>query len=136
MRALWLAAAAILAVACASSPVPSSDAIPVPEHRIYSKEFTTPQESYAYVVVTRDQGLIAEACPVKLSVDGTHVADMRNREQVRLFVKTGEHLVGVSLESCFRGSDQLSVDATPDKLTLLRIEVGLDDGLRIKPSAF
>lgn len=136
MRALWLAAAAILAAACASTPVPSSDAIPVPEHRIYSTEFTTPQEGYAYVVVTRDKGLIAEACAVGLFVDGTHVADMRNSEQVRLFVKAGEHLVGVSAEGCFRGSDQLSIDATQEKLTLLRIEVALDDGLRIKPSAF
>jgi hypothetical protein len=136
MRALWLAAAAVLAVACASTPVPSSDAIPVPEHRIFAKEFTTPQEGYAYVVVTRDKGLIAEACAVSLFVDGTHVADLSNREQIRLFVKTGEHLLGISAKGCFRGSDQLSIDATQDKLTLLRIEVGLADGLRIKPSAF
>ena len=136
MRALWLAAVAILAVACASTPVPSSDAIPVPDHRIFAKELTKAQEGYAYLVVTRDQGLIAEECAARLFVDGTHVADLRNREQVRLFVKTGEHLVGASFEGCFRGSDQLSIDATQEKLTLLRIEVRLDDGLRIKPSAF
>lgn len=136
MRAPSVVAASVLAAACASTPVPSSDAIPVPEHRIFSKDLTTPQEGYAYVVVTRDQGLIAEACAVGLFVDGTHVADLRNKEQVRLFVKTGEHLVGVKAESCFPGSDQVSIDATPDKLTLLRIQVGLDDGLRIRPSAF
>jgi hypothetical protein len=136
MQALWIAAAAVLVVACASTPVPSSDAESVPEHRIFASEFTTPQEGHAYVVVTRDQGVIAEACAISLFVDGTHVVDLRNREQVRLFVKPGKHLLGISAEGCFRGSDQLPIDATQDKLTLLRIQVALDDGLSIKPSAF
>jgi hypothetical protein len=136
MRALWFAASAILAVSCASTPVPSSDAIPVPEHRILVPELTKPQEGLVYVVVTRDKGVLAEACAVKLFVDGTHVAELRNSEQIRLFVKPGKHHVGVSAEGCFGGSDQTTIDATEDKPTLLRIEVQLGEGLKIKPSAF
>ena len=136
MRAFWLAVVATLAAGCASTPVPSSNALPVPEHRIFASEYTKAQHGYALLVVTRDQGLIAGACAAHLYVDGTHVADLHNREQVRLFVKTGEHIVGVSAKGCFGGSDQTSVDVTQDKLTLLRIEAELTEGLTIKPSAF
>jgi hypothetical protein len=136
MRALWVAAIAVLAAACASTPVPSSNAIPVPEHRILVPEIAKPQEGHAYVVVTRDEGFLGEACAVALYVDGAHVADLRKSEQIRLFVKPGKHLLGVDAKGCYRGSDQTSIDASQDKLTLLRIEVQLREGFRIKPSAF
>jgi hypothetical protein len=88
------------------------------------------------MVVTRDSGLKGKACTVRFYVDGTHVADLRTSEQVRLFVEEGEHLVGVSAQGCLGGSDQMSIVATLAKPTLLHIQAGHGEGLKIKPSAF
>ena len=138
MRLVWPAAAAILAVACATSPVPSSSAKPVPPERIHAPEFTRAQEGFAFVVVTRDKGLRATACNARLYIDGTRVADLRPSEQIRLFVEEGQHVVGVSAEgaACIGGADQLTIDATRAKPVLLRIEAGSGEGMKIEPSAF
>ena len=136
MRTLWLTPAAILAVACGTTPVASSDAIPVPADRIYATDFTKAQPGNALLVVTRDKGLKAKACTVRLHIDGIHVADLRAREQARLFVEKGEHVVGVSAKGCFAGSDQASIIVTQDKPSLLRISAGHGEGLKIEPSAF
>ncbi len=136
MRLSWPAAAAILVVACGTTPVPSSNANPVPADRIYATELTNAQHGYALLVVTRDKGLKGKACTARLYVDGTHVADLRTSEQVRLFVEPGEHVVGVSAQGCLGGSDQTSIVATQAKPTLLHIQAGHGDGLTIEASAF
>ena len=136
MRVLWLAVAPILAIACGTTPVPSSNAQPVPADRIFAAGFTKAQPGYALLVVTRDIGLKGKACTARLFVDGTHVADLRTREQVRLFVEEGEHVVGVSAKGCFGGADQTSIVVTPAKPTLLHIEAGHGKGLTVEPSAF
>ena len=136
MRAHWLAAASILAVACGTTPVPSSGAKPVPPDRIYAPAFTKAHDGSSFLVVTRDSGLKGKACTVRFYIDGTHVADLRTSEQVRLFVEEGEHLVGVSAQGCLGGSDQMSIVATQAKPTLLHIQAGHGEGLKIKPSAF
>ena len=136
MHANWLAAASIAVVACGTTPVPSSSAKPVPPDRIYATEFTKAHDGSAFLVVTRDSGLKGKACTVRFYVDGTHVADLRTSEQVRLFVEEGEHLVGVSAQGCLGGSDQMSIVATLAKPILLHIQAGHGQGLKIQPSAF
>ena len=136
MRFVWLAAAAILAVACGTTPVSSSSAKPVPPERIHAAEFTRSQEGFAFLVVTRDKGLRASACRTNLYIDGTLVADLQPSEQVRLFVEEGEHLVGVKTGSCFGGASQVSVTVTRAKPVLLRISAGHGEGITIQPSAF
>jgi hypothetical protein len=136
MREHWLAAVSIGVVACGTTPVPSSSAKPVPPDRIYATEFTKAHDGSAFLVVTRDSGLKGKACTVRFYVDGTHVADLRTSEQVRLFVEEGEHLVGVSAQGCLGGSDQMSIVATLAKPILLHIQAGHGEGLKIQPSAF
>jgi hypothetical protein len=136
MRKFWAATAAILAVACGTTPVPSSSAIPVPADRILAPELTKAQTGSALVVVTRDKGLKAKACIARLHIDGRHVADMRSSEQIRLFLEEGEHVFGVSAERCFGGADQTSIVVTQAKPVLLRIRAGDGEGMRIEPSAF
>lgn len=87
-------------------------------------------------MVTRDKGLKAKACTAQLHLDGTHVADLRTSEQVRLFVEEGKHVVGVSTAGCFGGTNQASIDATRAKPVLLRIAAGHGKGITIEPSAF
>ena len=136
MRPYWLVGVAILVAACISSPVPSSSAIPIPVDRIRAPEYTHAEEGTALVVVTRDKGLAVLACTARLHVDGTLVADMRPREQIRLFLEEGQHLIGVSAADCIGGADQISVDVSRAKPVLLRIAAVNGYDLTIELSAF
>lgn len=137
MRFLWPVLASFLTVACGTTPVPSSSAVPLPTNRLYAEEFTKPKEGYALLVVTRDKGLRAKACTVRLFIDGTVVADLRPSEQARLFVEEGEHSVGVSAQGiCVGGTDQSTVLVTRAKPVLLRIAAGHGDGITIEPSPY
>ena len=136
MRLYWLVGVAILAVGCISSPVPSSSAKPIPAERIRAPEFTRAHEGTALVVVTRDKGLSILACTAHLHIDGTLVADMRPREQIRLFLEEGQHLVGVSAADCIGGADQISVNVSRAKPVLLRIAAVNGYDLTIELSAF
>jgi hypothetical protein len=136
MRLYWLVGVAILVVGCISSPVPSSSAKPIPASRIRAPEYTHAQEGFALVVVTRDKGLAVLACTAHLHIDGTLVADMRPREQIRLFLEEGQHLVGVSASDCIGGADQISVNVSRAKPVLLRIAAVNGYDLTIELSAF
>jgi hypothetical protein len=136
MRLAWLVGAAILVVACSTTPVPSSSAKPIPASRIRAPEFTHAQEGFALVVVTRDKSLAVLACTAHLHVDGTLVADMRPSEQIRLFLDEGQHLVGVSADGCIGGADQTSINVSRARPVLLRIAARHGYGLTIELSAF
>src|SRR5688572_24945874 len=136
MRLGWLLGVALWMVACSTTPVPSSSATPVPMDRIRAPEFTRADEGLALVVVTRDKSLTAIACTAHLHVDGTLVADLRPREQVRLFLEEGQHQVGVSTAGCIGGADQTSIQVSRARPVLLRVSAGHGRGLRIQLSAF
>ncbi len=138
MRILLPASAAILALACTTTPVPSSSAKPVPPNRIHAPEFTKAEPGFGFVVVTRDTGWQAESCPAGLHVDGTLVAELEAGEQIRVFVQAGEHLIGVTAKGgvCVSGSDQISIIVSEAKPVLLRIAAKLGDSTKIKRSAF
>ena len=136
MRRLWALAAATLAVACGTTPVPSSSAKPIPLDRIYSPHLTAPEEGRALLVVTRDTGWKSKPCVARLYVDNLLIADLRSSEQIRLYVEEGPHLVGVSGERCLGGASQVSVDVSRAKPVLLRISAGSGADMKIEPSAF
>lgn len=138
MRFACIAAAATLTAACATTPVPSSDAKPVPAERIHAPDYLKAEPGRAFLVVTRDKGFRAGACTVGLYVDGTLVADLRPSEQIRLFVEEGEHVVGADSRTplCFTQADQIAVTVTRAKPALLRVSAGGGWGLVIEPSAF
>ena len=138
MRIAWLAAAAIWAAGCATTPVPSSSATPVPPERILAPDFTKPHQGLAMLVVTRDKGFLMSACEATVFVDGVKVAKLLQREQLRLFLEEGKHLVGVSADQgiCLGGSDQQAIEVTRARPVLLRIAAGNGLGVKIQPSAF
>jgi hypothetical protein len=131
MRLAWLVGAAILVVACSTTPVPSSSAKPVPAGRIRAPEFTHAQEGFALVVVTRDKSLTALACTAHLHVDGILVADLRPSEQIRLFLDEGQHLVGVSADGCIGGADQTSINVSRARPVYCALQQGTAKALRL-----
>jgi hypothetical protein len=136
VSSFYLGGVAVLAVGCISSPAATRAAIPFPVDRIRSPVYTHAEEGTALVVVTRDKGLAVLACTARLHVDGTLVADMRPREQIRLFLEEGQHLIGVSAADCIGGADQISVDVSRAKPVLLRIAAVNGYDLTIELSAF
>ena len=136
MRPCWLLSVVLWFVACSTTPVPSSSAVPVPGNRVLAPEFTRAEEGHALVVVTRDKSLTAIACTAHLHVDGTLVADLRPSEQIRLFLEEGQHLLGVSTAGCIGGADQTSIYVSRGRPVLLRISAGPAHGLTIQLSAF
>lgn len=139
MRGLWLAVVAVQVAACATTPVPSSSAKPVPPQRIHDSPYTEAGPGSGFVVVTRDIGWQARVCAVHLYVDGTLVANIQAGEQVRLFIPDGTHLIGVTTAKgglCLQGSDQISVEITQVEPLLLRIAGESGNPITIKPSAF
>jgi hypothetical protein len=138
MRVIGLAATALVLAGCATTPVPSSSATPVPEERILAPDFTRPQQGFAMLVVTRDKGFLIATCEATFFVDGVKVAKLLQKEQLRLFVEEGKHLVGVTGDQgiCLGGADQQSIEVTRAKPVLLRIAAGNGLGLKIEPSAF
>jgi hypothetical protein len=138
MRVIGLAAAAGLLVACATTPVPSSGAKPVPPERVLAPELTKPHQGLAMLVVTRDRGFVMAACEANVFVDGLKVAKLLQAEQIRMFLEEGDHLIGVSADTgiCLGGSDQESIKVTRAKPVLLRITAGNGLGIQIQPSAF
>jgi hypothetical protein len=138
MRLVWLAAVAMLAAGCATTPVPSASATPVPPERVLAPDFTKPHQGLAMLVVTRDKGFLMSACEATVFVDGFKVAKLLQREQIRLFVEEGKHLVGVTADQgvCLGGSDQQSIEVTRARPVLLRIAAGNGLGVKLEPSAF
>ena len=138
MRYAGIAALATLAMGCATQPVPSSEAKPVPKDRVHAPDFLQAGPGRAFLVVTRDKGLKASLCGMGVYIDGTLVATLRPSEQIRLFVNEGEHLVGVDSKTtaCFTGPHQLTVNVTQTQPLLLRISAGGKDGTVIQQSAF
>src|SRR5262245_43472009 len=138
MRVLWPAVLALLLVGCATTPVPSSSATPVAPDRILAPELAKPQAGRAMLVVTRDKGFLMSGCGATVFIDGVKVAKIFQREQLRLFVEEGDHLVGVSGDEgiCLGGSDQAPITVTRAKPVLLRIAAGNGLSVKIEPSAF
>ena len=138
MRNAWLSAAALLLAACGTTAMPSSSAKPIPAKRVIAKDFAQPGEGLALLVVTRDKGMRAKLCSANVFIDGVRVAALRTKEQARLYVEEGRHLVGVATEgiACVDGADQTQIDVTRARPFLLRIRAGDGDGITIGPSAF
>jgi len=136
MRLAWLAAAALLLIACATKTMPSSSAKPIPAERILAPEFAQPRDGLAFLVVTRDTGTRGMLCDVNVFIDGVRAAELRPGEQARLYVEEGKHLIGVTTEGCLGGEDQTAIEATRARPFLLRIRAGGGDGIQIEPSAF
>lgn len=139
MRKYVLAALGILIQSgCATTPVSGAAAKPVPPERLFDSEMTKEAVGRSSLTVVRDSGFMGAACAAKFFLDGKHIADLRPKEQVRLYVVPGEYLAGVRSPGgiCGGGTDQTSFTVKPDRSAALRIAWGQAGDLKIEPSAF
>lgn len=80
---------------CATEPVRVADAVAVPGDRILDASFLQPAAGAGQVTVTRDSGLLAARCTVRLSADWKPIADLRPGETVTIHLPEGDHILAV-----------------------------------------
>lgn len=80
-------------VGCATTPVPSSEATPVPpsKHLLFKQ----PGANTAPVLVIRDSGWSGAACDTKIFVNGQLAARLSTSEKVTLHIPAGEVILGI-----------------------------------------
>ena len=130
-------------VGCATHPVPSSEALPVPTDRVFAFQTPTDRPSGTLVVV-RDRGFIAGGCPMAFFVDGTLAAHLRTGESTTLIVPAGAHILGAgpagagmcswaNTETYRREASQLVTEGTTTKIRLAITQNGI---IQVTPTAF
>ena len=91
-RRLFLLAIIGALSACATTPVPISEAKPIEAARLLAFK-SAPAEPHGILRAYRDVGLIGSACYYALSVNGVLAARLGPGETVTLYVSTGELLI-------------------------------------------
>lgn len=84
-------------VACATTPTPLSEIVPISKERTYAFQNTS-LEKYSTIVITRDQGVNFSACYIGLWIDATLAARIDVSEQVKFYLSPGEHLLKVGVD--------------------------------------
>ena len=142
-RLMLLFAAAALVTGCATHPVASTDAKPVPADRIFAYQ-PSGNATSSTVLVTRDEGLQSKQCPLAFYVDGTLAAHLRTGEVATLEVPAGNHVLGASPAGkglCSMVNEaahrrEVSVTTEPGSRTKLRLAIAGQGVIQISPTAF
>lgn len=122
-----------LFAACATQPVPTSQARLVPDARIFDRSLITPQEGHGQVIVKRDSGFIGSGCRAHIFVNAAPAADLSPGEKVVFSLPEGRHILGA--RTC--GNKMIEVEADVTAVRPLVFRVGLDmGGLGLYPTAF
>lgn len=132
-----LIGASLLLVACATSPISTSQAKPVPADRLILSTFSQPGPSTGEVIVKRDSGIGGSACSSKVFLDAKPVADLLTGEKVTLYLPEGEYLLGAFPNGiCGGGLSETRASVKPNQTLLFRIGYGSNGDFYIQPTAF
>ena len=142
-RLVLIAVCTVALVGCATHPVPTSEALPVPTDRVFA--FQTPiDKPSGTLIVVRDKGLSASGCPMAFYIDGTLAAHLRTGESTTLVVPAGARILGAgpagkgmcswaNAETYRREASQLVIEGTTTKIRLAITQNGV---IQVTPTAF
>jgi len=102
--------------ACATTPIPLSEALPVPQSRLFAFQ-TPPAGDAAVLLVARDQGFIGSGCYYALYINDKLAARFNNGEKATFYVAPGQVLLRYGRDPkgralCSTGEDQWSTHET------------------------
>ncbi|WP_082224382.1 hypothetical protein [Pseudomonas trivialis] len=124
----------VLAVAflagCATSPVPSGQADPVPSSRLFAHQKQAGSD--ASLIVTRDKGFIGGGCNTTISIDGQKAAEIGTGETARFFVTAGEHIISAS--SCGSGLKEREATLKAGSTKKFRISIDSSMSMDLSPT--
>lgn len=118
-RIIIIAALCSLATGCATSPVASSQAKPVPAQRIFAFQDKT-SKSTASIIVTRDSGFLGGGCFLAFSLDGVRAGRFDPGETASFHVEPGEHLLAVKPDAEGSGLCHFATIENSARETILR----------------
>lgn len=87
--------AGILLTGCATQPIATSNAVPVPEKRILDVSLMQRAQNSGEVIVKRDKGFKGSGCVIRTYIDAKPVADIDTGEKVVLYLNPGDHIISV-----------------------------------------
>lgn len=138
-RSLSLAfACAVITSACATAPVPASEAKEVPAVRVLDSRYSKPVSGTGEVVVKRDAGAVGSACNPRVFVDAVPIADIDSSEKIVLHLPEGDHIVSAGFQGglCGQGLAETKVNAKAGARSSYRIGFGNNYDFFIMPTAF
>jgi hypothetical protein len=131
------AAAGALLAGCATSPVGSADASPVPRDRLLAPAMTQASPNAVALTIKRDSGMMGGACNVRVFVDGVAVADLSTAEKVVVHVQPGDHIVSAQPRGiCAGGMSEVAAVAKPGGRLAYRVGYGTNGDFSLNPTAF
>lgn len=126
------ALAVALLAGCATSPVPSDQADPVPSSRLFSNQ--KPVSGDATLIVTRDRGFVGSGCKTTVSIDGRRSAEIGSGETAKFFVPAGDHIISAS--SCGSGLKDREVSIKSGGTKRFRISIDSAMSMDLAPTTF
>lgn len=130
MRLFVGAVAIALLAGCATSPVPSGEADPVPSSRLFA--FQSPAQGESTLIVTRDKGFVGGGCNTTLSIDGRRAAEIGSGETAKFRVAPGEHIVSAS--SCGSGLKERETSIKAGSTKKFRISIDSAMSMDLSPT--
>ncbi|MCF4997368.1 hypothetical protein GIW70_22215 [Pseudomonas syringae] len=132
MKLIVGALALALLAGCATSPVPSGEADPVPSSRLFSHQ--EPSDGGAILIVTRDKGFVGSGCNTTVSIDGRKSAEIGSGETARFFVSDGDHIVSAS--ACGSGLKERETSVKKGITKRFRISIDSAMSMDLSPTTF
>lgn len=126
------ALAVVLLAGCATSPVPSDKADPVPSSRLFSNQ--KPGSGDAILIVTRDTGFVGGGCNTTVSIDGRKSAEIGAGETAKFFVPAGDHILSAS--ACGSGLKEREASIKAGSTKRFRISIDSSMSMDLSPTTF
>ena len=130
MKLIVGALAVALLAGCATSPVPSGKADPVPSSRLFA--YQKPGSDGAVLIVTRDTGFVGGGCNTSVSIDGRKAAEIGAGETAKFYVAAGDHIVGAS--ACGSGLKEREANIKAGTTKKFRISIDSSMSMDLSPT--
>lgn len=136
MKYVIAAAFFLILVGCATTPLPTDEALQVPSTRVLQPSALNPTPGFGSITIKRDVGAMNWICNTTISVDLTPIAIVDRGEKLSIYLAPGTHILAVSSNfGCGGDVVEEKIDVHTDMHLTLRIGFGSNKGLFFKPSA-
>ncbi len=128
---------AIITTGCATQPIATSAAKPVPTDRVLDAAYLQRAPNTGEVTVKRDTGMAGSGCAKKVFADAKPVAELDTGEKVVMYLPEGDHIISAMSNSpCGGGMIETRVSVKTGGSYTYRIGTQSNMGDGIYPTAF
>ncbi len=136
-RTILTITAIVCASGCATDPVPTNAATPIPQNRIIKAGLTKAEPGTGSIIVKRDSGLNSVVCTFRLYLNGAPFADIDTGEKVQIYVKPGDYIVGSAGSGlCYTGHAEASFSLAAGQTRVYRVGSAPSGEIKLQPTAF